>query len=151
MEVRAVKFRLSVDLRLGRQGLGKVLGTLENEIMEIIWQKGCEVCVRDVHEVLVARREVAYTTVMTIMGRLADKKLLHKRKEGKAFYFLPSLTREGFTEKVVGSVVDSLLEDFADATLAHLVNRVSARDQESLARLEKILAVLKSGEGHEVK
>lgn len=131
--------------------MGKVLGTLENEIMEIIWRKGCEVSVRDVHEVLVARREVAYTTVMTIMGRLADKKLLHKRKEGKAFYFLPSLTREGFTEKVVGSVVDSLLEDFADATLAHLVNRVSARDQETLARLEKMLAVLKNGEGHEVK
>ncbi|MCL5981905.1 MAG: BlaI/MecI/CopY family transcriptional regulator [Firmicutes bacterium] len=146
-----MKFRLPVDFRPGRQGLGKVLGTLENEIMEIIWRKGCEVSVRDVHEVLVARREVAYTTVMTIMGRLADKKLLHKRKEGKAFYFLPSLTREGFTEKVVGSVVDSLLEDFADATLAHLVNRVSARDQETLARLEKMLAVLKNGEGHEVK
>jgi predicted transcriptional regulator len=88
-----VKFKLPVGFQPGRQGLGKVLGALENEIMEIIWGKDGEICVREVHEVLAGRREIAYTTVMTIMGRLTDKKLLYKRKAGNAFYFQPSVTR----------------------------------------------------------
>lgn len=134
---------MKFKLQPGRQGLGKVLGALENEIMEIIWGKDGEVCVREVHEVLAGRREIAYTTVMTIMGRLTDKKLLHKRKAGNAFYFLPSVTREEFTEKVVGSVLDALLEDFAEATMAHLAGRVSARDRETIDRLEKQLAEAK--------
>jgi len=138
-----VKFKLPVGFQPGRQGLGKVLGTLENEIMDIIWSKGTEVCVRDVHEVLSARREIAYTTVMTIMGRLADKKLLDRRKAGNAFYFEPSVTRKEFTEKVVGSVLDALLEDFAEVTMAHLANRVSVREQETIDRLEKLLSVAK--------
>jgi predicted transcriptional regulator len=140
-----VKFKLPVGFQPGRPGLGKVLGALENEIMEIIWSKGGEVCVREVHEVLAGRREIAYTTVMTIMGRLSDKKLLHKRKAGNAFYFQPSVSREEFTEKVVGSVLDALLEDFAEATLAHLASRVSAQDREKIARLEKLLAEAKDG------
>jgi predicted transcriptional regulator len=138
-----VKFKLPVGFQPGRPGLGKVLGTLENEIMEIIWGKGGEVCVREVYEVLAGRREIAYTTVMTIMGRLSDKKLLHKRKAGNAFYFQPSVSREEFTEKVVGSVLDALLEDFAEATLAHLASRVSAQDREKITRLEKLLAEAK--------
>jgi predicted transcriptional regulator len=143
-----VKFKLPVGFQPGRQGLGKVLGALENEIMEIIWGKDDEVCVREVHEVLVGRREIAYTTVMTIMGRLTDKKLLHKRKAGNAFYFQPSVTREEFTEKVVGSVLDALLEDFAEATMAHLAGRVSARDRETIDRLEKQLAAAKDGDSN---
>ncbi len=143
-----MKFKLPVGFQPGRQGLGKVLGALENEIMEIIWGKDDEVCVREVHEVLVGRREIAYTTVMTIMGRLTDKKLLHKRKAGNAFYFQPSVTREEFTEKVVGSVLDALLEDFAEATMAHLAGRVSARDRETIDRLEKQLAAAKDGDSN---
>jgi predicted transcriptional regulator len=143
-----VKFRLNFGLHPGKQGLAKVLGALENEIMEIIWGKGNEVCVRDVYEVLAGRREIAYTTVMTIMGRLTEKTLLCRRKEGNTFYFLPAVTQAEFTNKVVGSVLDTLLEDFAEATMAHLASRVTARDQETIARLEKLLAAAKDGESN---
>jgi hypothetical protein len=49
---------------------------------------------------------------------------------------------------VVGSVLDSLLEDFAEATMAHLAGRVSARDRETIDRLEKQLVAAKDGDSN---
>lgn len=131
--------RLMPDFKPGEQGLNKVLGNLESEIMDIIWQKDSEVTVRDIYEVIAARRKLAYTTVMTIMGRLAEKGILSKRMEGNVSLFTSAMSREAFTNNVVGSVVDSLLEDFADAAIARFVSRVGEGDRETLQRLEKLL------------
>lgn len=140
--------RIPNDYKPGMQGLNKVLGNLESEIMDLVWRKDCEVCVRDIFEDLASRREIAYTTVMTIMGRLSDKKILHKRKEGNTSYFLPSMSRDEFTQNVVGNVVDSLLEDFAEVTLSHFISRVRRNDRETIDKLEKLLASHKDGEDH---
>lgn len=129
--------------RPGKTGLEKVLGSLEKEIMEVIWRNSAEVCVRDVFETLVIQREIAYTTVMTIMGRLADKKLLEKQKIGNAYFFKPTLTREAFTEMMVGNVIDDLLADFSDAALACFINRVGNKDLETVNKLERLLASMK--------
>ena len=138
-----MKNRFPTGYSPGKQGLEKVLGSLENEIMDVIWRKDAEVCVRDVFEDLAIHREIAYTTVMTIMGRLADKKLLERRKVGNAFFFKPTETREAFTEMMVGSVVDDLLTDFSDATLACFINRVGKDELETVEKLERMLASMK--------
>jgi predicted transcriptional regulator len=140
-----MKKRIPIDFHPGQQGLNKVLGNLESDIMEEIWRKDCEVCVRDIYEEIASRRKIAYTTVMTIMGRLADKKILSKRKEGNTSFFVPVMTRAEFTENFVVNVVDSLLEDFAEATLAHLISRVRSDDKKTIEKLEKLLADKKEG------
>ncbi|MEW5784609.1 MAG: BlaI/MecI/CopY family transcriptional regulator [Bacillota bacterium] len=138
-----MKKRFLAGYHPGRPGLEKVLGSLESEIMDVIWRKDAEVCVRDVLETLAGNREIAYTTVMTIMGRLANKKLLERRKVGNAFFFKAVLTREAFTEAMVGSVIDDLLTDFSDATLACFMHRVRNRDLETVEKLEKLLTATK--------
>jgi len=137
-----------VGFRPEMRGLGKVLGKLESEIMDIIWRKGCPVNVRDVHAEIEARRKIAYTTVMTVMGRLAAKNLLQKWSEGNTSYFLPVISQEEFTRGVVGKVMDSLLDDFADATLSHFMQRVQKDDREIIRKLEEILNVQKQEETH---
>lgn len=134
------------DFKPKEQGLNKVLGNLESEIMEIIWRKGSEVCVRDVLEELASRRKIAYTTVMTIMIRLSEKKILEKRKEGNTFFFIPAMSKELFTRNVVGNVVDSLLEDFADATMSHFLSRVKKGDRKTIEKLENLIASYEAGE-----
>lgn len=147
-----MKRRFTAGYHPGKPGLEKVLGSLESEIMEIIWRKGEEVSVRDVLEVLQMNREVAYTTVMTIMGRLAGKRLLEKRKSGNSFLFRPTMTREDFTEQIVGNVLDDLLADFGDAALAHLVHRAHEQDRAVVEKLERMLAELKEkGNGDTVE
>lgn len=89
----------SVDFKPGKKGMCKVLGELEAEVMEEIWLRNpCSV--RDIYEALRLKKNIAYTTVMTIMSRLADKGLLLKEKEGAAFIYRPALSKDEFTRKV---------------------------------------------------
>lgn len=134
------------DFKLKEQGLNKVLGNLENDIMDIVWEMDGEVTVRDVYENLAAKRSIAYTTVMTIMVRLADKDILTKRKDGNTMYFLPIMDKDKFTQNVVGSVLDSLLEDFADVTMAHFLNKVNKKDKKTIEKLQNLLASEEEGE-----
>lgn len=60
------------------------LGPLEREIMNSIWDTN-EVTVREVHSRLKKKRDVAYTTVMTVMARLVGKEFLIRKKQGKAY------------------------------------------------------------------
>ena len=72
---------------------GKVLGELESEIMEIIWRQKDTVSVKDITEVLGKKRQIAYTTVMTIMTRLANKGVLVRHLNGTPdFCIQPVLT-----------------------------------------------------------
>lgn len=71
------------------------LGPLEAEILNIIWELG-SVTVKDVHDRILAdpNRELAYTSVTTVLRRLTDKGWLMCDKKGKAFYWRPLLTKQ---------------------------------------------------------
>ena len=87
------------------------LGDLERAVMDEVWaaadRGAAAVSVREVHEQLAASRDLAYTTVMTVMGRLSDKGLLTREKAGRAFRYSAAGTREELTadtmrEQLVG-------------------------------------------------
>lgn len=71
------------------------LGPLESEILNIIWKLGC-VSVKDVHESILADpdRELAYASVTTVLHRLTKKGWLECDKEGRAFYWRPTVTKQ---------------------------------------------------------
>lgn len=130
------------DFKPHKVGLKKVLGDLEAEIMEYMWGKE-QATVRDVYEHLRLKREIAYTTVMTVMSRLATKKLLNKEQKGMAYVYSPALSREEFTRLVAGEIIDSLLEEFAEPALSHLVDRLSKEDEEKINQLEELIKNLR--------
>ncbi|KJS82934.1 MAG: CopY family transcriptional regulator [Peptococcaceae bacterium BICA1-8] len=130
--------KLFSDFKPFSHGIAKVLGHLEADIMEIIWQKG-KVSVREVYEQLALEREIAYTTVMTIMGRLAEKNILIKEARGNAYLYYPILSKEEFTGKMVGNVIDGLMEDYADAAFAHFMKKIGKEDARQLERLEELI------------
>ncbi len=130
--------------RPGREGLKQVLGELEADIMEIVWQKG-QCTVRDVYENLVEQRELAYTTVMTVMGRLADKGLLQREQQGNSYIYRPALTKERYQERVVSEVLDALLNTHGAQTVSHLMKRLGQTDVEKLNEFEEVIR-LRRGE-----
>ncbi|CAD5950261.1 Transcriptional repressor, CopY family [Planktothrix tepida] len=71
------------------------LGPLETEILEIVWDLGIAT-VKDVHERILAdpNRELAYTSVTTVLRRLTDKGWLTCNKQERAFYWQSLVTRE---------------------------------------------------------
>lgn len=119
-------------------GAAKVLGELELAVMEVVWAQQ-PVTVRDVLETLNEERELAYTTVMTVMSRLAEKGLLVANKEGRAYRYRPALTAEELEEQAVGRVVQSLVNDFgSDIAVSQFVETLSAVDPDQLARLAEL-------------
>lgn len=133
----AAKYSIG-EFKPSKKGLGKVLGHLEAAVMEIMWQQG-EASVRDVHEILLRDREIAYTTMMTIMSRLADKNILQKEKKGLAYIYRPACTRDEFARNVVTEVIDGLLEDYAEVAFSHFVSRLWAEDEGKILELERII------------
>ncbi len=87
------------------------LGPLEKDIMEIVWQRK-QTSVRGVHAALSDRREIAYTTVMTIMTRLFEKRLLKRKKKGMAYVYTPYHSKEQIIQKSVKNVIDSFVNKF---------------------------------------
>jgi predicted transcriptional regulator len=117
-----------------KHSLADLLGPLESEVMDIVWDRG-DVTVRDVHEALQAEHPIAYTTVMTTLGRLADKGLL-KRADGQpAHHYSVLITREQYARSTVKSVVDWLVSHFPDPAVAYFVDRVEEEDEQVIKRL----------------
>lgn len=124
--------------RPDRPGVRKVLGDLEAEIMEIVWarprHKGA--VVRDIVEILQRRRQVAYTTIMTTMARLARKRFLRAEKRGQAYVYFPTVTEDEFVSGFVGRILENLLLSFGGTTIERL--RALA-DQRASARARRLL------------
>lgn len=131
-----------------RTGLKKALGDLECDIMECAW-RNLRVSVRDVHDELAAKRELAYTTVMTVMSRLGDKGLLRKEKVGKQYYYTPAISREDFSNSLVRSVVAGLGTDLAAPALAYFVDNLDSGDEALLCELERLIAEKRKSAGEQ--
>ena len=72
-----------------------LLGELERQIMDVVWKAG-DATVRDVVEILQKRRDIAYTTVMTVMNRLVEKRVLTRKERSSAFTYTAAQKRESF-------------------------------------------------------
>ena len=131
------RYHFTFDPR--KKGLRKILGDLEVDVMEAIWARG-QATVHDVHERLdAADRELAYTTVMTVMSRLAEKGLLEKRKEGAAYVYTPAASKEEFTRRTVGTVLSELLDDFTAPAMSQFVDFVGEQDEAAIEELAKAI------------
>lgn len=128
----------SVNLNTGNEGLRQVLGDLEAEIMECMWELG-SASVREVHECLVEKREIAYTTVMTVMSRLAEKGMLQRRQQGRAYVYAPLESRDAFCTNVVRRVMDGLFGGAGGPVLAHFVENLTEADGAELDDLARVI------------
>ncbi|HWB72876.1 MAG TPA: BlaI/MecI/CopY family transcriptional regulator [Egibacteraceae bacterium] len=97
-----------------------LLGPLETEVMETVWGLG-ETTVREVHAELARHRDLAYTTIMTTMARLAAKALLVRDTSGLAHRYRPAVSREDYARSTVTSVVDWLVDSFPEPAISYFV------------------------------
>lgn len=99
------------------------LGPLEADVMDVVWQKG-EASVREVYQVFSKRREIAYTTVLTVLRNLNRKGILRRRRNDGGYIYVPSVSRKEFVQSKVGEIMDLLLDRFPGPTLTHLLRRM---------------------------
>lgn len=116
------------------QDVSKVLGSLEAEVMGVAWSSAQPLTVRAVLERLNADRPapLAYTTVMTVMARLADKDILRRTLNGKGYVY------EAAVPDAAAIAVRNLVRDFGDAAIAGFVDEARS-DPKLRARLKRLL------------
>lgn len=85
------------------------LAPLELDCMSRLWQLG-EATVRQIRDNLAATRPRAYTTILTIMDRLAQKGFVTRRKMGRAFLYLPNLSQDEARGRALARVVEHFFE-----------------------------------------
>jgi predicted transcriptional regulator len=129
-----------------RHTLSEVLGPLESEIMDVVWDRG-DVTVRDVHDSISEKRSIAYTTVMTTLGRLAEKGFLRRMEGQPAHHYSALVTRDQYARTTVKSVVDWLVDHFPDPAVAYFVDKVEKDDAEVIGRLREAIEQRKSKGG----
>jgi predicted transcriptional regulator len=100
------------------------LGDLEREVMTQLWNAGEPLTVRQVHEVLSRDRDLAYTTVMTVLDRLAKKGVVTQQRADRAYRYAPAQTREEMTAALMLDALSAAPDGVRDAALAHFVGRL---------------------------
>lgn len=104
-------------------------GELEAKIMDRLWSRGESATVRDILEDLRVGREIAYTTVMTVMDNLHTKGWLQRERHGRAYRYRPTESREHYVAELMRDALSSSTDH--DAALMRFTEQLS--DDESAA------------------
>jgi predicted transcriptional regulator len=119
---------------MGRRKRGSVLGPLESEVMEVLWRANEAVPVRAVLAALNRRREspLAYTTVMTVLSRLAERGVARREADGRGYAYRAA------AGSVAEIAVARILADHGDAALISFVDQVNG-DEQLRSRLRQLM------------
>ncbi|HZB29926.1 MAG TPA: BlaI/MecI/CopY family transcriptional regulator [Streptosporangiaceae bacterium] len=114
----------------------KGLGELERTVMEVLWARvdagqGAATA-REVGRALANERDLAHTTVMTVLDRLAKKGFLQRERDGRAWRYRPVASRASYVAELMLGALD--LTGDRNAALAHFARSVSGDEAEVLRR-----------------
>ena len=114
------------------------LGPLEDEIMRILWGRN-QATVRDVQEELTRRgTNLAYTTVMTVMARLATKRILSRKRAGRSFVYRARVSADEFRETSARTLAQRLVLGFESLGIASFVKEVAQVGPDHLRELQEL-------------
>lgn len=104
--------------------------------METLWDAGDGwLTVRDVHDKLTEGRDIAYTTVMTVLDRMTRKQLVQREREGRAWRYRPTHSRGAMTAEVMRQALGEFAEENRrdrEAALVAFVGEATAEDRQAL-------------------
>jgi len=114
----------------------QTLTDLEADVMQVVWQKG-QATVRDVYETLRSTRDLAYTTIMTVLSTLAKKGIVEYFQEGRAYIYRPKISQKEAAQRSIAKVLQKFFDGSPRALVAHLIDAdaISQDEFESLRQL----------------
>jgi predicted transcriptional regulator len=113
--------------------LGPIQGELQVQVMAALWRLGSGT-VEQTRSALPPRYRSAYTTVQTVLNRLADRGLLARSKDGGAIRYTPRVTEADYVSRSIEQALASASQDARQAALAQLVGNL---DRDELATLRR--------------
>ncbi len=128
------------SVEIGINGLNSI-SNLEADIMKIVWEKE-KVTVREVHETMLRQEMekkesdfIPYTTVMSTMTTLAEKKLLKQNKTAKTYIYSAAVDKKELSKRIIQSVSNKLLEKSTSGAVSKFLSDSKNLTQEGIKRL----------------
>ena len=115
------------------------LGDLERAVLEVLWHASSPRTVREVYDELATGRDLAYTTVMTVLDRLAKKDLVVQERDGRAYRYRAAASRSEMTADLMRDALDEFATGDRRPALVAFVGEVS---EEERVALREALAAL---------
>lgn len=110
---------------------------LELEILKILWRDG-PLSVRQVRDALACSRDLAYTSVMTIMNIMARKGYVSRKKSDGGYIYKSRVTQESTSKRMVRDLVERVFDGSAGALVLNLLKTTDLDDAELKALRELI-------------
>ena len=107
-------------------------GELEADVIDRIWKREEDVAtsVREIYEEMSTERNIAYTTVMSTMDNVHTKGWLSRERDGKAYRYRPTLTREEYSAKLMREALDG--GGHPELVLTHFIEQMGTEESESI-------------------
>ncbi|ADB16594.1 transcriptional repressor, CopY family [Pirellula staleyi DSM 6068] len=109
----------------------------ELEVLKVIWNRGAST-VREVMDVLNEERPRAYTSVMSLLNVMADKGLLRRIAQGRAFLYEAAVDRQSALQQMVGDLLGRVFEGSTRELVAHMLDQ-SNPSREELDEIRKAI------------
>lgn len=112
------------------------LGDLQLKIMKLLWERA-ESTVAEVHKLLTAETELAYTTIATMLRKMEARGFVKHRVDERRFLYRAAIRSEDVTEKMSTHFVDRMFEGSLADAVSHLLSthEVSREELDKLAKL----------------
>ena len=121
------------------------LGELERAVLEHLWSEGPAhpegLTVREVHDVVGVQRDLAYTTLMTVLDRMAKKGLVTRERDGRAWRYTPASSRDELTSETMRHALGELAGTERRSALLHFLDESTP---EEIDELRAALAALEA-------
>ena len=114
------------------------LGDLQLQILKVLWDRN-EATVTEVHAALPAGRDLAYTTIATMLRKMEVRGLVRHRAEGRSFVYQAKVAAADISHRMADQLVDRLFEGSLTDVVTHLLSTREVSRAE-LNALEKLIA-----------
>ncbi|WP_236794405.1 BlaI/MecI/CopY family transcriptional regulator [Amycolatopsis sp. GM8] len=108
------------------------LGDLESAVMAVLWNSAEPLKVRGVLERMSTPRQLAYTTVLTVLNNLHRKGWVERELTGKAFIYQAAIGHEEAAARALRDILESSTDP--EAVLLHFAQSTSAEESEALRK-----------------
>ncbi len=124
----------------------RIQGDLQTQIMAVLWRTG-EGTVEQVRSGLPPRYRGAYTTVQTVLNRLAERAVLGREKHGKGFVYRPRLSESDYVARSIEQTLAGASVQARQSALAQLLGGIDHGELSDLQRLAREIDERRSGRG----
>lgn len=125
------------------------LGDLQLAIMRILWERG-EATVAEVHDSLVPQRDLALTTIATMLRKMEDKGVVAHRAEGRQFIYQAVVRERDVKRTMLSELRERLFAGDPAAMVSHLLREEEISGDE-LSRLRALIADLERARGEDAR